>query len=160
MNDAARTYSPEFQCRENETYESVQENNGEPFGCGNPAQAYIFFLLFQIICMQVFLNLFVAIIIDAFLGQAEMFDLPIQQFQIRQFELAWSKYDPSATGFIDLKDLEALLLDLAKSNDGKDLIVLRDKFMSDEAIRRLYIGMLRIPLFHQLKKVMFYDVLQ
>ena len=75
MNDLTRTFSPDFQCREGETYETMQD--GVPFACGQRISAYVFFIMFQLICMQVFLNLFVAIIIDAFLGQAEMFSLAI-----------------------------------------------------------------------------------
>ena len=83
MYDLARTYSPQFQCRENETYESVFiEGQGVPFACGNPVLVYVFFVSFQVVCMQVFLNLFVAIIIDAFIGQAEMHDMPVQSFHL------------------------------------------------------------------------------
>lgn len=31
MFDLARGYSDDYQCRENETYESMMENGGEPF---------------------------------------------------------------------------------------------------------------------------------
>lgn len=68
MFDLARTYSPEYQCREDETYETMMANGGQPFACGNPVVSYVFFVLFHIIVFQIFVNLFIAIIIDAFLG--------------------------------------------------------------------------------------------
>lgn len=69
-------------------------------------------------------------------------------------------YDPEATGFILLTDLEALILELANSDDACGLVVFRDLIRTDKSVRRLYIGMLKVPLYHQLTKVMFYDVLQ
>ena len=49
MFDLAKTYSPTYQCREDETYETMMENGGEPFKCGSPIAAYIFFILFMIL---------------------------------------------------------------------------------------------------------------
>ena len=68
MFDLARTYDINYQCREGDTYELVMENDGEPFDCGSPFVTYLFFTLFNILATQVFLNLFIAIIIDTFLG--------------------------------------------------------------------------------------------
>ena len=59
-----------------------------------------------------------------------------------------------------LDDLEDLILDLANSDDGQGLIVLRQPILNDPETRKLYIALLRIPMFDQFKKVMFYDVLQ
>ena len=160
MNDLARTYSLQFQCRENETYESMQTHGGEPFACGNTFTAYAFFIMFQLVCMQVFLNLFVAIIIDAFLGQAEMYSLPIQQYYVNEFARIWCHYDPDATGFIKMKDLEALIVELAKSDDGQGLIVLKELVLKDLKTKKRFIGMLKIPTYDKFRRVMFYDVLQ
>lgn len=49
MFEIARTYSPEYQCREDEDYESIKANGGEPFACGSPILAYTFFILFNIL---------------------------------------------------------------------------------------------------------------
>jgi hypothetical protein len=53
----------EFDCNENPTYESVQANGGEPDGCGNPI-ALFFFISFLLMVTFVFLNLFIAIILE------------------------------------------------------------------------------------------------
>ena len=52
-------------------------NNGETFACGSPLISYGFFILFHILVSQIFMNLFVAIIIDSFLGQSDQFRLII-----------------------------------------------------------------------------------
>ena len=36
-----------------------------------------------------FVNLFVAVIIEAFLGTAEMFESPVQQYHIEEFTKVW-----------------------------------------------------------------------
>ena len=51
-----------------ETYETLQEHGEDPFKCGSPFNSYLFFIMFNILVMYVFLNLFLAIILDAFLG--------------------------------------------------------------------------------------------
>lgn len=99
-------------------------------------------MMFQIICKQIFLNLFVAIIIDAFLGNAEMFSLPIQVYEINEYTLLWSKYDAEATGFMAISDLENFLLDMAKSPEGKGIIVLHELLIKDENHRKRFIGKL------------------
>ena len=73
MFDLARNYDPMYQCRENEDYDSMMQNDGEAFACGSPLASYTFFILFHILVTQIFINLFVAIIIDAFLEQTDHF---------------------------------------------------------------------------------------
>ena len=77
MFDLARTYSARNQCRDEETYKSMIDNGGEPFACGSPISSYLFFILFHILVSQIFLNLFIAIIVDAFAHQQDHFKLPI-----------------------------------------------------------------------------------
>ena len=49
----------------------------DAFACGSPAVAFGYHMSFQIIVSQVFLNIFIAIIIDSFAGQSEAFNLPV-----------------------------------------------------------------------------------
>ena len=85
MFDLARTYSETNQCRENETYETMMDNGGLPYACGSPAATYIFFTLFHILVSQIFLNLFIAIIIDGFVNQTDHFKLPINSHALQDF---------------------------------------------------------------------------
>ena len=106
MFDVARQYSPQYLCREDETYDKMIENGGEPFACGTPIIAYIFFIMFYILVSQIFVNLFIVIIIDAFQDKESNKNLPITFYNIYEFSQLWSKYDPEATGFISIHDLE------------------------------------------------------
>ena len=68
---------------EDESYETMIRDGRDPNiwngprGCGSPYISVIFNMVFQIIITQIFLNLFIAIIIDAFIGVAETYDLPV-----------------------------------------------------------------------------------
>jgi len=88
-----------------------------PKGCGT-SFATTFHLLFQVLVSQVFLNLFIAIIIDAFFGQTDIANIPVKEENIKGFQNIWSKYDHLATQIISIKDLQRLLIDL--SHAGKD----------------------------------------
>lgn len=72
-----------------------------------------------------FLNIFIAIILDSFAGQAGAFALPVNQNSIDSFVVLWSKkeYDPHAVGYITPTQLEQLLIDLAESEDAKSLLL-------------------------------------
>ena len=105
MLDSAQSYGILYQCKENESYElMIQEGRdpNDPYstrGCGS-GFAIIFHLLFQIIVSQVFLNLFIAIIIDAFFGQNDLANMPVKESVIEDYRNLWSKYDKLATGKI------------------------------------------------------------
>ena len=106
------------------------------------------------------MNLFIAIVIDAFLGQTFHFDLPIKKYSLTEYVNIWSKYDPKATGFIDIDKLKAFIVELAKSSDGHELIIWHEKVLTNFTHRRRFVALLSIPTYDQFKKVMFYDVLQ
>ena len=89
MYDLGRGYSITFQCNENETYDDIQANGGQPFTCGQLWQAFLFFISFQVICSQIFFNLFMAIIIEAFIGKAEILECPVSPYQVQEFVKLW-----------------------------------------------------------------------
>jgi len=54
---------------------------------------------------------------------------------VQGFARVWQKFDPEATGFIQLSELDALIVALADSEDARHLIVL-EKDQISEAKRR------------------------
>lgn len=66
MDDCARTKSIIFDCKTNPTYYDYYNNDRVTLGCGDPNTAYAFFMTFQILVTMIFLNLFIAIILDSF----------------------------------------------------------------------------------------------
>ena len=67
----------------------MKENGGDSYACGSPIASYTFFIVFQILVSQIFVNLFIAIIIDAFLGNSDHFNLPVQKYSIAEFVNIW-----------------------------------------------------------------------
>lgn len=126
MLEIARTYAPDYQCREDEDYDSMMANGGEPFACGSPITSYTFFVLFNIFVFQIYINLFVAIMIDAFLGQSNQMSLPVNEDMIQEFIQIWSRYDPEATGYMLISDLDEFIEKLAKSNEARGLVILHE----------------------------------
>ena len=159
MFEIARPYAPDYQCRDDEDYESMMANGGEPFACGSPLASYIFFILFNIFVFQIYINLFVAIMIDAFLGQSQEMNLPVQPYQISEFVRIWSQYDPDATGFIAIEDLDGLIKALASSKESQNLVILHEQMANDDSVRHRFLAYLNVPCYDQFKKVLFYDVL-
>jgi hypothetical protein len=51
---------------------------------------------------MIFLNLFIAILVDSFVGTNETFKLPVKQNDFDHFVTLWAEYDPDATGFIKI----------------------------------------------------------
>ena len=144
MFESSRVYSIQYQCVEDEDYYSIIEagRNPEdidgPRGCGT-GFAIAFHLLFQVIVSQVFLNLFIAIIIDAFFGQATSGAL-FEKFQERTFEgfqRCWASYDKTASGYISTVQLESLIIDLAaeKYDIASELIPERKWIVNDRNYR-------------------------
>lgn len=119
---------------------------------------------FQIIVSQVFLNIFIAIIIDSFAGQSAAFDLPVLEADIEAFVEIWSRYDPHATGFIPANEFEQLLIELAEDESAQNLLLSPEliipefevaegtsgdkDFDKNCARRRRYMAMLDIPIYN------------
>jgi hypothetical protein len=92
------------------------KNGGQPNGCGTPI-SYLFFVLFQLIVSIIFLNLFVAVILNGFTNSNEEEDIEIFKTLISQFKVIWQKYDPQATGFINVYDFESLVTQLENETE-------------------------------------------
>lgn len=66
---------------------------------------------------QVYLNLVIAIIVDAFTGVSSASKLPIDEKLIDRFVKIWQNYDPLATYYIPIEKLNDVLLDLVNSEE-------------------------------------------
>lgn len=60
----------------------------------------------------VFLNLFVAIILEGWYRSKMELDLIIKEEHIIAFQNAWQRYDKNATGMIAVDDMDNLIIDL------------------------------------------------
>lgn len=104
------------------------------------------------------MNLFIAIIIDSFLGQSDAFSLPVTQLDIDEFREVWKEFDHDAVGYIEATKLEDFII--ALSGTECNLISNRKLVIKDDAFRRRFIARLEIPAFNQFRNFLFYDVIQ
>lgn len=139
-------------------YEQYEANGFVSDKCGKTAIAYIFFISFIIFCVQVFLNLFVAVIVDSFGNQAAKAELPVQAIDIEVFQEVWREFDGEAKGYIKTAEIEPFIIALA-NNDNCDLIMFRKQIANKAVARRKFIADLDVPTFKNFRTLLFYDVL-
>ena len=63
------------------------------------------------------MNLFIAIVIDAFSNKSETAKLPVQAHDLNIFMDIWSHFDPTSSGYIGVPKLEEFLIELAKNHE-------------------------------------------
>ena len=83
-----------------------------PVGCGEPTVAYLFFGSYLVMLTLVFLNLFIAIILNGYFETVDKSKQYLDQDLIEIFKDSWSKFDPTATGFIKITEVKTFLFEL------------------------------------------------
>lgn len=129
MYDCARQKSIVFECLATQDYYSMKE-----FGrmeCGNQILAYAYFISFMIIVSFIFLNLFIAIILESFNTSQNEEGLKIGQQTLNQFSEIWSEFDKKGKGFIKYNELEQVMNRLI-SEESQMLFDARVKMMEGE----------------------------
>jgi hypothetical protein len=66
MMALGRTRTILYQCIDNPSYEDYVENGKNTIGCGNINSSVIIFVIFCIIVILIFLNLFIAVILEGY----------------------------------------------------------------------------------------------
>ena len=116
--------------------------------------AIVFFISFVIVVSLVFLNLFVAIILEGFSDtyqkDKKLFNLETTEY----FRDVWSRFDPNATCFIRTKDFAKLMLALG-APIGWD-----ESFKRDKVKQKLFIKELRLQSYNGYTKYQFINVLE
>jgi voltage-dependent calcium channel L type alpha-1D len=84
-------------------------------GCGNAFVSVLFFYSFNVVVSQIFLNLFIAIIIDSFLGQSQAYGMPVNQADIDDFIEKWQEFDPNGIGTMPCHELEKFVVALSQT---------------------------------------------
>lgn len=111
MYDCARPRDILFQCVESQTFEERQRDGIN--GCGT-IMAYPYFISFMLVVSLIFLNLFIAIILEGQLLATQQNEARVSEDTRFAFTSAWTKYDPNASGLIKVDDLPELIFDLAQ----------------------------------------------
>lgn len=109
MEDCARSKSATFECH-TQTYAEQQLEGIQ--GCGKPWLAYPYFMSFQVLMTFTMLNLFIAIILEAFGRQLDIDELMVQPETFKVFGKVWKQFDPDATGFIEHQKIMDVIMQL------------------------------------------------
>jgi len=80
-------------------------------GCGVPF-AWLYFISYTFLLTLVFLNLFIAIILDGYFEASSQTGQTLTPCLTAKCLDSWSIYDPDATGIIPMKDFPALMFSL------------------------------------------------
>ena len=80
--------------------------------CGSSAAATAYFVSFMVLGAFIFLNMFIAIILEGFEYSQQEEEMRINDSIIEKFILNWKKYDPLGEYLISTSDLNDLLCDL------------------------------------------------
>ncbi|KAK5159113.1 hypothetical protein LTR04_005122 [Oleoguttula sp. CCFEE 6159] len=83
--------------------------------CGSPEWARALFILWNILSMYIFVNLFISLIYESFsyVYQRSSGLSVISREEVRRFKQAWAEFDPSGSGFISKEAFPRLLGELS-----------------------------------------------
>ena len=100
-------------CSENPTYQEYEDAGFEPQGCGVQEQlTWFYFISYTFLLTLVFLNLFIAIILDGYFEASDQTGQALTPTLTAKCLDSWSLYDPDGTGLIPIKDFENLMFAL------------------------------------------------
>jgi hypothetical protein len=122
-------------------------------GCTPRALAYAFFTSYYFIVALIFLQLFIAVILQGYddtqVQEARLFNNEMNT----TFRERWADFDPEATTFIKIYQLRDFLSNIG-SPLGFDEEHRTDKFLQDK-----FIASLDLPTYYDFSKYQFLDVL-
>lgn len=121
MHAVSRSHSLLYQCDDAfdprsspEAFEEFLANGSEPNSCGSGVIAVTFFVFFQLLIVLLFLNLFVAIILQGYIENQQK-DRTIISLETKDlFRDIWSRYDPYARGTIHTRHFRKFMRQLGE----------------------------------------------
>ena len=93
MNALGMGHSWYNECKDDPTYEDYVKNGREPIGCGSYAFAYAFFASYLIVLTLIFLNLFIAVILNGYFETLAQERQYLKPEVLTIFKETWSRYD-------------------------------------------------------------------
>jgi|TARA_B110000305_G_scaffold241048_1_gene313602 hypothetical protein len=100
MFDCGRKKSVTFDCYENISYEQIAKEG--ILGCGSTVAANMYCISFMVVVSFVFLQLFIAIILESFNTSSGEEGLKIKQETLDKFNQLWTKMFPDLEHYMDV----------------------------------------------------------
>ena len=98
MHDSARASSSTFTCQGGFGYDEYAANGYETYGCGTLV-AYPYHISFQLVVTFIFLNLFIAIILEGFDNSNRAELMKVNASSVRAFMDVWNSIDDKGDGY-------------------------------------------------------------
>lgn len=134
-----RQNSPAFQCIDSPTFEDYKRAGKHAVGCGVPWAA-LFVVSFILIVMLIFLNLFVAVILQGFEETDQKNSKKFNAETTDQFRDTWARFDPNGTSFIKRQDFIKFMLALGEPL-GWDVSFLNNPIKQKRFLKRMNISL-------------------
>lgn len=80
----------------------------------------------------------------------------MNQTTINEFQASWSHFDDDGNGYINVEELDNLILNLIETNN--DLIPMKKRY-KNEKYREMFIARLKLPTYYKFTSYYFFDVL-
>ena len=110
MQSLSMTNSANFRCIDGPTYEDFKNADFVPQGCGSAAVAQLYFISYIFIVGLIFLNLFIAIILQGYYQTTEMEKQVVNSEIMNRYRDAWAEFDPEAKGYLEATKFADLML--------------------------------------------------
>lgn len=74
-------------------------------------------MLFHLMVTVIFLNLFIAVILNGFSNSNEEESFQVFKVHIEKFKKIWCTFDPQATGFVNVTQIEEIVLKIEEETE-------------------------------------------
>jgi hypothetical protein len=145
-------YSFNNKCVPDASYADYAAAGYTAVGCGDMPTAIIYMDSFILLVRLIFLNLFIAIILDSFGDVTDQEARLLNSDMVERILESWANFDSNATGFIKVTDFEAFMRELRRPIgwDEEDALTIED--------RNKFIHELNLPIYNEMRDYQFTDV--
>ena len=123
----------------------------QTIGCGTPKTAILYYYSFFLVVKLVFLNLFIAVILDGFQVVTVQESRTLNSDLLELMREKWSEFDPAASSYIKISDFPLYMKALG------DPIGWGASFNADEK-REEFVKELNLPIYNDFKDYQYMDV--
>jgi hypothetical protein len=155
MNVLAMSKSEFNDCVENPSYADYVAAGKNTVGCGKGYLAPMYFMSYLIFITLIFLNLFVAIILNGYFETRNEDSHMLNQDVLETFRETWSKFDPDATGLIKIQYFSDLMFHLGSPFGWDESF----KDNTEKQERSFLMATSKIPNYNENSELSFNDVL-
>jgi hypothetical protein len=140
------------QCIPDPSYADYINAGYATVGCGSFRGSVLYFYSYLLVVKLVFLNLFVAVILDGFDVVSLQESRTLNSDVLERVREAWGDFDPQASGFIKIRDFEQFMRGLGEPIGWGELVG------RNEEERAKLTALLNLPIYNDFQDYQYVDV--